>query len=127
ASGIVPLACLQVEHHVFLGQARLRAICREAGLVLTSYTPLAKGEAAADPIVRCIAARHGATPGQVALAFLLAMPGVAVIPKAESPARQRENLEAAALRLDASDVAALEALPKDRRLIDPDIAPDWEA
>jgi 2,5-diketo-D-gluconate reductase B len=63
----------------------------------------------------------------VALVWLLAMPGVAAIPKAASPARQRENLGSLALALDAGDVAALEALPKDRRLVDPDIAPDWES
>ena len=124
---IAPIACLQVEHHVFLGQARLLALCQAHGIVLTSYTPLAKGEVTRDPVVRRIAARHDATPGQVALAYLLAMPGVAAIPKAASPARQRENLVAAALRPDAEDIAALDALPKDRRLVDPDIAPDWEA
>jgi 2,5-diketo-D-gluconate reductase B len=124
---IVPIACLQVEHHVFLGQQRLLEACRARGIVLTSYTPLAKGEVADDPTIRRIAAKHGATPGQVALAWLLAMPGVAAIPKAVSPARQRENLQAAALRLDAGDIKAIAALPKNRRLVDPDIAPDWEA
>ncbi len=125
--GLAPIACLQVEHHLYLGQDGLRALCAGHGIVLTSYTPLAKGEVAGDPVVRRVAAKHGATPGQVALAWLLAMPGVAAIPKAASPARQRENLGAAALRLDAEDIAALDALPKGRRLVDPDIAPDWDA
>ncbi len=124
---IAPIACLQVEHHVYLGQDRLLDYCRSRDIVLTSYTPLAKGEVSRDPTVLRIAAKHGATPGQVALAYLLAMPGVAAIPKAASPARQRENLGAAALALDAEDMAALAALPKGRRLVDPDIAPDWDS
>jgi len=126
-AGIVPIACLQVEHHVYLGQQRLLDYCRARNIVLTSYTPLAKGEVAQDPVIRRIAGKHGVTPGQVALAWLLAMPGVAAIPKAASPARQKENLEAAGLQLDAEDVAAIAALPKNRRMVDPDIAPDWDA
>jgi 2,5-diketo-D-gluconate reductase B len=124
---IVPIACLQVEHHVFLGQQRLLEYCRPRGIVLTSYTPVAKGAVARDATILGIARTHGASPAQVALAWLLAMPGVAAIPKAAAPERQRENLQAAKLALDAEDLAALAALPKDRRLVDPDIAPDWNA
>jgi 2,5-diketo-D-gluconate reductase B len=124
---IAPLACLQVEHHVFLGQQRLLEYCRSNNIVLTSYTPVAKGEVLRDTTVAGIARKHAATPAQVALAWLLAMPGVAAIPKAASPERQRENLAAATLVLDRSDIAALARLPKNRRLVDPDIAPDWES
>ncbi|MDI3309201.1 MAG: aldo/keto reductase [Acetobacteraceae bacterium] len=126
-SGIAPIACLQVEHHVFLSQRRLLDYTQPRGIVLTSYTPVAKGEVTKDPVIRRIAAKHGATPGQVALAWLLSMPGVAAIPKSASPARQRENLEAVKLALDAEDLAALAALPKDRRLVNPGFAPDWNA
>ena len=124
---IVKLACLQVEHHVLLDQSRLLAITEPHGMVLTSYTPLAKGEAAEQPVIQEIAGRLGATAGQVALAWLLARPLVAAIPKARSPARQMENLGAARLKLSAADIAAIDALPKDRRLVDPGIAPDWNA
>jgi len=126
-AGIAPLACLQVEHHVYLSQQRLLDYARQHGIVLTSYTPVAKGAVLEDPVIRRIAARHGATPAQVALAWLLAMPGVAAIPKAASPARQRENLGAAALVLEAADLDALAALPKGRRLVNPAFAPDWAA
>lgn len=125
--GIAPIACLQVEHHVFLGQQRLLDYCRSQDIVLTSYTPVAKGEVLHDAAIRGIAAKHRATPAQVALAYLLAMPSVAAIPKAAAPARQQENLDAVELNLDAEDLRALAALPKDRRLVDPDIALDWES
>jgi 2,5-diketo-D-gluconate reductase B len=126
-AGIAPIACLQVEHHVFLGQQRLLDYCQSQDIVLTSYTPVAKGEVLREAVIVGIAAKHRATPAQVALAYLLAMPGVAAIPKAAAPARQQENLEAVELELDTEDLCALAALPKDRRLVDPDIAPDWES
>jgi 2,5-diketo-D-gluconate reductase B len=127
ATGLGPVANLQVEHHVFLDQAKLVAFCQEAGIALTSYTPVAKGLVLEDPVIKRIAAKHGATAAQVALAYLLAMPNVAAIPKAASPARQRENLAAVDLTLDAADLAALQAIPKGRRMVSPGFAPDWAA
>jgi 2,5-diketo-D-gluconate reductase B len=121
------LACLQVECHVLLDQSKLLGICCEAGMALTAYSPLAKATNLAIPAIERIAAKHGATPAQVGLAWLLAQDGVAMVPKAASPARQKENLGALALRLDAEDLAALAALPKDRRLVNPAFAPDWNA
>jgi len=126
-SGIAPIACLQVEHHVLLGQQRLLDYVRPHGIALTSYSPVAKNAVAQEPEIARIATRHGVTPAQVALAYLLAMPGVAAIPKSASPARQRENLAALDLALDAEDLAALAALPKNRRMVNPGFAPDWES
>lgn len=57
-----------------------------------------------------IATRHGATTGQVALAWVLARPGVsAVIAGASSEAQAKQNAGAAALRLDAREITELEA------------------
>jgi 2,5-diketo-D-gluconate reductase B len=64
---------------------------------------------------------------QVALAWLLAQENLVAIPKSGRAQGQRENLAAAAVALDAADLAAIAALPKDRRLVNPDFAPDWAA
>ena len=127
ALGIAPLAALQVEAHVYLWQDRLAALCRRHGLALTAYAPIAKAEVNDDPVMRAIAAKYGASPVQVALAWLLAQEGVVAIPKSGRPDGQRENLAAASIRLDAEDLAAITRLPKDRRLVNPSFAPDWDA
>ena len=127
ALGIAPLAALQVEAHVYLWQDRLAALCRRHGLALTAYAPIAKGQVNDDPVMRAIAAKYGASPVQVALAWLLAQEGVVAIPKSGRPEGQRENLAAASIRLDAEDLAAIARLPKDRRLVNPSFAPDWDA
>ena len=126
-TGRVPLACVQVEHHAYLSQQRLRDLVTPRGIALTSYTPVAKGEVARDPVILRIAEKHQATPAQVALAWLLAMPGVAAIPKSASPVRQEENFGALGIALDAGDLAAIDALPKTRRMVNPGFAPDWAA
>jgi 2,5-diketo-D-gluconate reductase B len=126
ALDIAPIACLQVEQHVMLGQQTLLDITQPAGIVMTSYTPLGKGEVLEHPVLTSIAARHGATPAQVALAWLLAKPLVAAVPKAQSAARQAENLAATRLVLSAEDLSALAALPKNRRFVNPGFAPAWD-
>lgn len=125
AAGVAPIACLQVEHHVYLDQAPLKAIAREHGIAFTCYSPTTKNAVAEDPVMRGIAEKHGATAVQVALAWLLREEGVAAIPKAAGVMNQRANLAALSIRLDAADIAAIDALPKARRLVNPAFAPDW--
>ena len=52
---------------------------------------------------------HGATPAQVLLAFLLTKPGVLPIPRTGRALHTVENADAAALRLTAEELAALDA------------------
>ena len=125
---LVPdLACNQVEHHVLLGQGPVREVVAANGMVLTAYSPLAQGEALDDETVREIAEARGVGAGQVALAWLLGQDRVVAIPKSGSEAHRRSNLAAAGLTLSADERARLDALPKDRRTIDPGFAPDWDA
>jgi aryl-alcohol dehydrogenase-like predicted oxidoreductase len=74
--------------------------------------------AANQPIVaglRRVAARHGATPAQVALAWTLAQgPYVVPVPGAKSPRWTAENASAAGLALTAQDLAEIAELPPAR-------------
>lgn len=126
-SGMVPIACNQVEYHVYLSQEPVLTLCRQHGVALTAYTPVAKASVNDDPVIARIAAKHGATPVQVALAWLLAQDGVVAIPKSAREEGQAANLAACALRLDAEDLASIKALPKNRRMVNPGFAPAWDA
>ena len=86
-----------------------------------------KGQLAKHPVLTKIAEKHGATPSQIAIAWLLDQPDVAPIPKSVHRERQQENLAAFDIRLDADDRAAIEALPKDQRCVNPGFAPAWDA
>ncbi|WP_043830171.1 aldo/keto reductase [Muricoccus aerilatus] len=125
----VPIAANQVEYHALLSQDRLLEVTRAQGIVLTAYAPLAQGRLASDPRIGAIAGRHGVTAAQVALAWLLRQDGVNAIPKASRPETQKANLEALALaaKLTDTDVAEIDALPKDQRFVNPPFAPDWAA
>jgi len=122
-----PIASVQLEYHPFLSQAPMLAYLRQKGIPLTAYAPLAQGRAADDPTLAALGARHGCSAAQMAVAWLLDQPGVAVIPKAARPESQRANLDALAVRIDDEDRAAIAALPKDQRFVRPPFAPDWDA
>lgn len=118
--------CNQVEYHVLLSQRPVLEHLRPRGIPLVAYSPLAQGRVLAHPEVRRVAAKHGATPAQVALAWLTGQDGVAAIPKASSVERLRENLGALELELDPADRAALDALQGYTRTVSPSWAPAWD-
>ena len=121
-----PIACNQVEYHVLLGQDKLKTYCASQNIPLTAYAPLAQGRLASYPQLQAIADKHGATASQVALAWLLQQDGVMAIPKSKSEASQNSNLAALDVKLDDADRAAIAALPKDQRFVNPGFAPQWD-
>ena len=82
--------------------------CREQRIPIMAYSPIEQGRMLAHPQLIKIAARHGATPSQVALAWVLRQEGVIAIPKAGKPEHVRENRAALELRLDRQDFVELD-------------------
>jgi aryl-alcohol dehydrogenase-like predicted oxidoreductase len=85
--------------------------CEELGIAFFPWAPIAAGRLAepGGPVER-IASRHDASPGQVALAWLLARSAAIVpIPGTSSVAHLEENLGAASLQLSDDELAELEA------------------
>jgi 2,5-diketo-D-gluconate reductase B len=121
-----PIACNQIEYHVMLAQSKVMGYMAEKSIPLVAYCPLAQGRAASDETLVAIGRKHGAEPAQVALKWLLDQSGVAAIPKAGRRESQQANLDALRLQLNDEDRKAIAALPKDRRFVNPPIAPDWD-
>lgn len=120
-----PVACNQVEYHVMLGQSRVLNYARAKGMAVTAYCPLARGGLGRVRELAAIARKHGATPEQVALKWLLEQDMVAAIPKASRPENQQANLDALKLTLDDADRAAIAALPKNERVVNAGY-PQWD-
>ena len=85
----------------------LRA-CEKLGIAFLPWYPLGSGSALRNRKINSIAKKTGATPAQVAIAWLLAKsPVMLPIPGTSSIEHLEENMKAASLTLSAEDVALL--------------------
>jgi pyridoxine 4-dehydrogenase len=91
------------------------ASCREHEIAFVPFGPLGSAyrngpaQLAADPALTEVAAKHGATPSQIALAWLLARyERMLLIPGTGSVAHLEQNMAATEIELDEADLAALD-------------------
>lgn len=81
---------------------------RERGIPLMAYSPVEQGALARNSRLDAIAARHNATPAQIALAWVMHQDGVIAIPKASSQEHVRQNFAALDIKLTSGDLADLD-------------------
>jgi diketogulonate reductase-like aldo/keto reductase len=121
------IACNQVLYHL-----RERAIehavipwCERNGVAVTAYSPFGQDDfppssSAGGKLLAEIAATHGASARQVALAFLTRRPSVFAIPKAARANHVEDNAGALSLSLSEAEIARIDAAlprgPKPRSL-----------
>jgi aryl-alcohol dehydrogenase-like predicted oxidoreductase len=116
ALDLVDLACVQNAFSIVQRDAQdVLDLCAERGIAFVPFFPLGSaftggpGTIAADPTVGHVAAKHGVSSAQVALAWLLHRdPHILVIAGTSSIGHLEENLAAATIALDDEDMAALE-------------------
>ncbi|MCB7137108.1 aldo/keto reductase [Cellulosimicrobium marinum] len=111
ATGVTPVVN-QVELHPYFPQADQRHADAERGVVTQAWSPIGRAsELLSDPVVETVARAHGVTPVQAILRWHVQL-GVVPIPKASSPARQRENLDVFSFELTTHEMTALTGLAR---------------
>ncbi len=83
------------------------AYCQQNSILLTAYTPVKRRNISSNPRLKTIARDHGATPQQIALAWLVNQPRVITIPMSANPQHQAENLAAADIVLSVEEMDCL--------------------
>lgn len=121
----VPLFCNQVEYHPFLSQDELLAVMRRHGMLLTAYSPIARGKVLDDETLQQISEAHGKSPVQVALRWLIQQDGVAAIPKAADEDHLESNFDIFDFELSGEEMDRIFGLARGERLISPEHAPEW--
>ena len=110
ARAIAPVAAVQNHLHASRrADSEVLAVCEDAGIAYVPFFPLGGGISdLADDRVAKVAARHGATAPQIALAWLLASsPVTLAIPGTGSLAHLEENTAAGSIVLTEEDLADL--------------------
>ncbi len=88
----------------------LLPFCRARAMPVMAYSPLGQaGRLLRSKALTAVAARHGVTAAQVAIAWSLRDGTTISIPKASQPAHVAENAAAAGLLLTAADLAEIDA------------------
>lgn len=110
AQSVLDVACVQNHYAVTArGDDALLRRCAAAGIPYVAYSPTGGVRGPRSEVVSQVAARHGVGDRQLALAWLLAQPGVVPIPGTSSPDHLAELLAAAELTLSEQDLTDLEA------------------
>jgi aryl-alcohol dehydrogenase-like predicted oxidoreductase len=117
ALDLTDIACVQNPYSVVnRAEEDELVLCEERGLAFVPFFPLGSAfsggprQLAADPAVADVAARRGATPTQIALAWLLhRSERILLIPGTSSVSHLEENIAAGGVELDEQDMQQLDA------------------
>ncbi|KFI69574.1 aldo/keto reductase [Bifidobacterium magnum] len=101
----------QIELHPTWQQRDVVACCKQHGIAVEAYSPMARGADlnAGDGVIEKIAKAHNVSPAQVILRWHIEN-GTIIIPKSVHADRQRENLDLFGFSLTADEHAAIDAL-----------------
>lgn len=106
----------QIELHPSWQQRETVAFCRQHGIAVESYSPLARGAdlQAGNGLIERIAQTHAVTPAQVILRWHI-QHGMIVIPKSVHRFRQKENIDVFSFSLSDNEMAQVDALDSPNR------------
>jgi len=109
------IVCNQVLYHLEERSIEHRVIpwCADHSIAVVAYSPFGSGSfpqpgSSGGDALGALARARGATPHQVALAFLIARGGIFAIPKAAQAGHARDNAAAAGLELTAAEIETID-------------------
>lgn len=117
----VPIVVNQVEFHPYLYQKELLDFCNSNKIILTAYSPLARGKVFNEKKMTEISKKYKKTPGQITLRWMIDK-NIVVIPKASSLNHLKSNMDVFDFKLSETDNIMIEALNKNERMINPGFA-----
>jgi diketogulonate reductase-like aldo/keto reductase len=105
----------QSELHPRLQQRDLQAACAARGITLQAWAPVMRGRVNLIPELVQIASRHGKTPAQVSIRWIL-QKGMVTIPKSIHPSRIAENCDVYDFELSSEEMALIDTLDTGQRI-----------
>lgn len=110
----------QIELHPYLTQKELLDYCQSQDIVVTAWSPLARGKCFDNNVLKAIAEKYNKSVAQVVLRWDI-QNGVIVIPKSVHENRIQENSDIFDFELTSEEMEAIDALNKNERIgSDPD-------
>ena len=110
---VIP-AVNQIEFHPLWNQSDTLSYCKQKGIAVQAYAPLARGAYLENEILATIAAKHGKSTAQVGLRWLV-QKGVSVIPKSTHKDRIISNSEIFDFEISDLDMKLIDSLNQNYR------------
>lgn len=88
----VPPMVNQIRFFIGNRQEKVVDFCRDTGIQVTAYSPLATGKILEHPDIRSVAERYGKTVAQLCIRYVI-QKGIGPLPKSTKPARIRANAD----------------------------------
>lgn len=104
----------QIELHPYLQQNELTQYCQDQDIIVTSYTPLQRGQIDACRELQEMGARHSKTPAQVTLRWLWQR-NIVSIPKATTRKHLQENIDIFDFELSEEEMQMIRALDREQK------------
>jgi diketogulonate reductase-like aldo/keto reductase len=105
---VVP-ACNQIEFHPWNQQAGIVQYCKEKGIQITAFSALAQGKRMDDKLINALAAKHGKTPSQVILRWMVQRQ-IVPITKSSKEERVKQTTEIFGWELDPKECEDIDKL-----------------
>ena len=80
----------QILLHIGRTDQALLDFCRQQGILVEAYSPIAHGEALKNPVIADMAKRYGVSPAQLCVRYVLEL-GTVALPKTANPAHMADN------------------------------------
>lgn len=109
----------QFECHPYLIRKELRSYCQEHGIVSEAWSPLGRGAALEEPVLKELAEKYGKTPAQIILRYDVENE-IVTIPKSVKETRIIENADVFDFSLTPEEIAKIDALDRGDLHGDPD-------
>lgn len=109
-ANVIP-AINQIEFHPGYWQPGLTEYCKKQGIVVESWSPLARGKVFGNEILERIANQHNKSVSQICLRWVI-QHNVIVIPKSTTPKRIEENINLFDFELSEEEMKQINDLPE---------------
>jgi 2,5-diketo-D-gluconate reductase B len=121
-----PVVCNQIECHPFLNQEKVIAACKQHGMAVVAYSPIARGNAHGHATLERIGKAHGKSASQVSLRYLVQQ-GIVVIPRTSKVERLEENFALFDFELSEAEMQEIYSLAHPGgRIVDWTWSPKWD-
>lgn len=109
----------QIEYHPGFTQPDCVEFCRKNNILVEAWSPLGRGKALDNPLLKEIAAKHGKSTAQVIIKWVM-QTGVLPLVKSVTPSRIKENYDVFDFELSEDDMIKIASLRGERIGADPD-------